>query len=80
VSELDLVHEGEHERNTPAAFREPVSPKRLYEAAPVGHANLEETLVPLQDDLDRVRVVRLPDRVAERLSRRQLEVEALFGS
>jgi hypothetical protein len=57
-----------------------VSPRRLHEAAAVGHANLEETLVPLQDDLDRVRVVRLLDRVAERLSRRQLEVEALFGS
>jgi hypothetical protein len=78
LRELDLVHEGEHERNAAAAFRERASPGRPDEPAAIGHLNLEDAVAPFENDLDCVPAARLLDGVAERLCRRQLDVEALF--
>jgi hypothetical protein len=78
LRELDLVHEREHERNAPASFRERPLPGRLDEPAAIGHLNLDDAVAPFENDLDCVPAARLLDRVAERLRRRQLDVEALF--
>src|SRR5919199_2275225 len=77
LGELDLVHEGEHERNPSPALREGRPPRGLDEGAAVRDLNFDDTLAPFHDDLHRTFAFVLLDRVAERLGRRQPEVEAL---
>jgi hypothetical protein len=78
VRELDLVHEGEHERNPPAAFGKAASFGGRGERAVVGHLDVDHSFAALQRHVDDVIFPRLLDRVRQGLRDCELEVEALL--